>query len=221
MITKYYEKIKKIIKENYLFFLSMILLTILFYIPLPYYVYAPGGLVDVNDRFQVSNSYSTDGSFHLAYVSEYEATLPIYLFAKTQKEWTISKKSDVVASNETAKENDLRNHLLLKESNMNALMSAFSKAGKKVQIKSQKLMVSYVDETAKTKLKIGDQILKINNQTVKTKKELIDYIEKKKENDFIQITVLRNGKEKNVSATLLKIENKILLPIMNLKVLHL
>lgn len=205
MITKYYEKLVQFIKENIGFLLTLIFLVGFFCFPLPYYIHAPGGLVDVKDRFQVSNSYSTEGSFHLAYVSEYEATIPLYLFAMTKKEWTIEKKEEVVAPNETMEENDLRNHLLLKESNQNALMSAFLAAKKKVTVQSQKLMVSYVDTKAKTKLKVGDQIVKVNNQEVFSKQELLNDIKNKKDGDLIQITVLRNGREKIVPTTLLKI----------------
>lgn len=209
MITKYYEKLIKFIKENIGFFFTLVFLVFFFCFPLPYYIHAPGGLVDVKNRFQVSNPYSTEGSFHLAYVSEYEATIPLYLFAKTKKEWTIEKKEEVVAPNETMAENDLRNHLLLKESNQNALLSAFLLAKKKVAITSQKLMVSYVDEKAKTKLKVGDQILKFNHQEVSNKQELLNQVKKKKENDLVVITILRNGKEKNVPTTLFKIGKEV------------
>lgn len=209
MITKLYERIKKIIKENYLFFLTLFILTILFYIPLPYYIYAPGGLVDVEDRFQVQNAYHSEGSFHLTYVSEYTATIPLYTIALLKKDWDITKKSEVVASNETVEENDLRSHLLLEETNGNAIINAYSLASKKVVIKEQKLLVSYVDPEAKTDLKIGDQILKVEDKTVNTKYDVKEYLEKFKKDDTIHFTILRNNQTKEATATLVEISNNL------------
>lgn len=206
MITKLYEQIKKIIKENFSFLLSFLILLTIFYIPLPYYIHAPGGLVDVSERFQVQDSYSSTGTFHLAYVSEYHASIPMYLFAKIKKDWEITKKEEVVASNETAEENDLRSHLLLEESNGNAILNAYRLADKFVSIKEQKLMVTYIDKEANTDLKIGDQVLKIDQQKVHTKEEVASLIGKKKKGEKLEITVLRDKSEVQVPATILEVE---------------
>ena len=85
MINKLYEKIKSIIKENYKFFVVLIVLGVVLNIKLPYYIYAPGGLIDVSKRISIEDSYDVSGSFNLAYVLEYRATIPSIIYAYFNK----------------------------------------------------------------------------------------------------------------------------------------
>ena len=68
MFNKLYETIKKYIKENYKFLLTLGVLFFFFFFELPYVVYRPGGTIDLKDRIQVENGYKEEGSFSLSYV---------------------------------------------------------------------------------------------------------------------------------------------------------
>ena len=75
MIKKIFKIIKNDIKNNTWFYISFILITLLFLIKLDYNVYSPGELIDLTDRIIVDNSYNYKGSFNLTYVSSRPGTL--------------------------------------------------------------------------------------------------------------------------------------------------
>ena len=81
MLNKIYDKLKKIIKENYKDALIMAVIIIVMLFPLPYYIYIGGGTININDRVIIDNSYKSRGTFNLAYVSELRATPPTYLLS--------------------------------------------------------------------------------------------------------------------------------------------
>ncbi len=214
MITKVYEKVKQFIKENKIFVLVMFFITVSSYIPLPYYIYAPGGLVDVSDRFSIDDGHPSKGSFHMAYVSEYSATLPIYLLALVKDDWDITKKGEVVASNETEEESMIRNKYLLEEANQDAVVNAFRYANKTYEITEEKLYITYIDEKADTQLKINDQILKVDGRKVNSKKSLQNYLKTKEAGSIATFEVLRNEKKEIVTGKMLQMNGNTKIGIM-------
>lgn len=214
MITKVYEKVKQFIKENKIFFLVMFLITVISYVPLPYYIYAPGGLVDVSERFSIEDSHSSKGSFHMAYVSEYSATVPIYLLALLKDDWDITKKGEVVASNETEEESMIRNKYLLEEANQDAVVNAFTYANKSYEITEEKLYITYIDEKADTQLKINDQILKVDGKKVDSKENLQTYLQAKEAGSVAVFEVLRNEKKETVTGKMFRVDGTIKIGIM-------
>lgn len=214
MIIKLYEEIKKIIRENIRFLSIVFTIFLICYIPLPYYIYAPGGLVDVGLRFEVSGKSPSKNKFFMAYVSEYKATIPTYLMSKVNKDWELIKKEEIVAQNETVSESDLRSKLMLEEANVDAIITAFKTAGKKVEIKKEDLIISYVDSESKTDLRINDTIISVNDKKFKNKKELQDYLYSLQPNETIKLKVKRNGKEVLAHATTRKIDGKTKIGIM-------
>ena len=70
----------KYIKNNYKFIISMVLILILFTIKFPYYIDAPGGISDVSEKIKI-DGYESSGSFNLAYVREYRASIPTLIIS--------------------------------------------------------------------------------------------------------------------------------------------
>jgi len=60
LITKVYNYLK----ENIKFFIFLIILFIVLTFKFPYYIDTPGGLLDVNDRVYIEDSYENEGSFN-------------------------------------------------------------------------------------------------------------------------------------------------------------
>ncbi len=214
MITKVYDKIKQILKENWRFFCLLIITIAIFTYEFPYYIDAPGGLMNVSDKIKIENSYESEGSLNLAYVSELKATIPTLLIAWLNPNWDIMKEEDILYDNETIKELTLRDRLLLQEALSNATIVGYEKAGKKIEKISEKVYVSYKTEEAITTLKVGDQILKIENETIRNKEHLSEVISNLKENDKISITVLYEGKEEQRTATIQKIEDRMMIGVV-------
>ncbi len=195
MIKKVYEEIKKTIKKDYKMFIAFVVIFVLCVIELPFYIEAPGGVIKVDDRIKINDSYKSSGSFNLAYVSEIKATIPTLLYSLVNKDWDVLKKEDVIYDNETMSEASYRDKLLLEEAKNNAIVVAYTKAGKKIEISNEHLFIIYVDEDSDTDLKIGDEILEVDNIKIISKKQLDDIMITKNVNDKAVIKVKRNDKE--------------------------
>ena len=85
MINKYYEKLKNYIKENKMFLLSILIIIIVFTFPMPYVIEAPGGVITIDERINIPDSYETKGSFGMAYVSMIKGTIPSMLISLFNK----------------------------------------------------------------------------------------------------------------------------------------
>lgn len=214
MFTKVYEKVKDILRENYKQFIFLILFTFVFTIKLPYYINAPGGLMDVTDRVVIEDGYNGKGSLNMAYVTEIKATIPTLIVSLFNKNWDVLKEEELTYENETIEDTYYRDHLLLEESVNNAIIVGFTKAGKKVEITSSKLLVTYVDEDALTDLELGDEIITIDDVEITSTNDINNIITTKKENDEIALKVIRNNKELKTKATLREEDGRLVIGIL-------
>lgn len=186
---------KKILKENLLPSLILIFIIVLFNIKLPYYISAPGGIIDVSNRIEYKDKKDYSGSLNMLYVTEYVAILPLYLMSYIIPNWDLeSIEASQVSSNETVEEIDLRNKIMLNNSINNAKYVAYKAANKSITEKSSKhyVIATIVD----TNLKIGDEILTVNNIKINNLNELKEIINNSKIGDKLKIKVIRNKKEK-------------------------
>lgn len=206
MSTKLYDKIRKFFKENWLFLFGFLFFFFLFQIKFPYYIKAPGGLAPASERLHIEGANPSSGSYNLAYVSEYEATIPTLLIALLNPNWDIVKKEEEILSNETMEDNERRSHLLLEEANQNAILYAYQKAGREFTILSSELYILYIAENIDTTLKVGDKIESINGIKVNTKKELEEVIHTLNIGDELSFTVIRNGSKTSARATIILVE---------------
>ena len=200
MFTKLYEKIKEIIKENYLFISFYFVLVAVCLYPLPFYIYNGGGTIDVTDRVEIEDGYASRGSYNLCYVSELQATLPGYLLAKVLPDWDLVPMEDL-SLNEEETEEDLmtRDRIYLNDANMNAIYLAYQKAGKDFKVTDVKNYVIYLDTYSKTDLKIGDDIQKVDGKAVTGLSDLQAVVQEKKVGDVLTFEVIRD--EKSVTCT--------------------
>ena len=212
------EKLKKYIKDNYFYFIIIFLIFILFFIKFPYYIDAPGGIINVNDRIKINEKYDESGSFNLAYVSEYDANLFTLIMAWINNDWEIIKKEDVLLDNETTNEYNTRDKLLMEESISNAINVAYTKANSKINILDKKVKVAYIFKESNTDLKVGDQIIEVNNKKIDSKEEIVKIISKYKLGDEITLKVKNNNKKYNRKAKLIEYEGEIIIGVMIVQV---
>lgn len=211
MFNKLYDKSKKIIKENYKFLLLLIVLFFIFTFQLPFYIEAPGGILDVSTRVEVENANEVNGSFNLAYVSEFKATIPTLIVALFNNDWDILNKEEVI-SNETEEEIEYRNHLLLEEANDNAIIVGFNKANEYSKVTNRKVNIIYIHENSNTDLKIGDEVLEVNGNIIERKEHLLALIEQI--DGKIEFKVINDGKEYYRYASKTNIDNKKIIGIV-------
>lgn len=202
---KIYEKIKNNIKENYKILFLYIFVFCFLTIKLPYYIEAPGGLINADERILTNDNYNLSGSLNMAYVTEIHATIPTFLWSKVRKDWNTKKEKDITAKNENIKDVEYRNKKMLKESNKIAELVAYKYSDIEYEIEKEKIFITYIDEKAKTNLKIRDQIIKVDDTTIKNKNYLFSYIASKNIGDKVTFTTKDNTIKK---ATLIDIKGE-------------
>ena len=192
---------KRLIKENYKFLLVAVFLILIFCVKLPYYVMAPGGMINITDRVEMDNYKKVNGSINMLYVSEYEATPLLYLYGLVSG-YDINRNDDRKISNESIKEVEKRNKIMRDNSLDIALMVAYSRAGKNINVKDKKNVV--IATTEDNNLKVGDIILKVDGNLVEDVKEIREIINSKQEDDYVDFTILRDDKEIRVRSKIYK-----------------
>lgn len=189
------KKITNFFKSNIVFFITLIVVYLVFNIKLPYYIDGPGGLININDRYQIENEYKSNGSINMTYVSEYRANIASFIIAKLNKNLDLYKKNEIIPSNESEKDSDIRGQIMLKEASDNAIIVAYQKANKECIIKNQKIIVTYIDSDANTDLKIGDEIISIDDIKVNSVEEAKNIISNHDINKKINFVIKNNNKE--------------------------
>lgn len=184
----------KYIKENILFFITLIVIIFLLNIKIPYSVYSPGGIINVDERLSGS-VFKTSGEINLTYVTFSEGRLPNILLALILPEWDIVKNSDVTYDNETLEELNLKDRIQLYSSISNATYLAYKKSGKKVEITGDSSYIISLADYAETDLKIGDKILSVDDKTIHNFNDILNIIENHEINDTLKIKISRNESE--------------------------
>ena len=200
------DKLKKVIKNNYKFLLFIIIMTIIINIPLPYYIMAPGGIIDITDRIDIEDKNETKGTLNLLYVTEYEANVGTMIMSYFLKNWDTEKISEVQISDESMEEIAIRNKVMLNNSMQNAILVAYKKAGKDVKIKGVENTVIALTEDNE-KVKIGDKILTANGITIDNLNTLKKIINATDVGKTILLEVERNGKKETLEVKVKEKDN--------------
>ena len=213
-MKKIYTSLKEFIKGEYKFLIFLILLYIILNYPLNYYIVTGGGTSDVSSRIKVEEGYSEKGSFNISYVTELQGTVLTYLFSYIIPTWE-REDANLYKYNDKESIDDIefRSNLDLKTSNGNATYWAYTKAGKEVKEKSSKLHIITVFEGYKTPLKVGDEVLSINNHNYNTVNEYREYIQTLNENEEAVIKIKRNNKEKEIKSKIYKYKDRLILGV--------
>ena len=185
------DKIKNFFKENIKYILALIIFIIIMNFPLPYYIMAPGGIIDISDRIEVENKQEMEGTLNLLYVSEYEANVATMLMSFLFKNWDAERVEESQVSNESMEEIFLRNKVMLDNSIQNAIFVAYNSANKNIDIKGRENYA--IATTLANGIKVGDKIISANGidiENVDMLKEIIN-----KSSDYITLKVLRGDEE--------------------------
>ncbi len=214
MIEEKHKKIKQVPKklkeffknpkEVISFFLPIIIAAILL-IPLPYYVKLGGGIIKLENKIDIKEE-GKNGHFGALYVRESKAVVLTYLLSYIVPSYDREKQEEITINDEDKKNYDYREKLYFTSSIDAATKTAFEKAGKEVKISSSKFLIIYIDKDSKTELKVGDEIVKVNDKNISTYDDIVKYI--KESGDTIPITVKRNNKEIITNNKLIKINGE-------------
>ena len=213
MINKIFKYIKNDIKNNYKFYIVMLIITLMLVIRLDYVIYSPGGLIDLTDRIEVDNSYESKGSFNLTYVTSRRGTIFNILISYLIPTWDIESIDDLRIENEDYETINTRDKIYLKETSYDAIIAAFNEANINYEIKSIDVYVTYIFEEANTNIKVGDIIKKVNDKDIINFEDLKSTISNYKPNDKVIVKVLRDNKEVECYAYLFLKDNDLMMGI--------
>lgn len=213
MFNKVYDKVKIFFKKNIIEIVIFIFTVLISVYPLPYYIDMPGGLLNTKNRVNIENSTISKGSFNLAYVSQMQATPVLYLLALINNNWDIVKESDMTLEGQTIEELYTYERLLLNQVSSNAKVIAYQKANKQVEISNEELIVAYVLNSAKTNLKVGDIITRIDDTNVSNLNDLKEVLSTKKKNKIISFEVIENNNKIIKTATLQEDKGQVVIGI--------
>lgn len=182
----------------------MLLIVIVFNVKLPYYVDAPGGVIDISDRIEYEDKSFYDGSLNMLYVTEYVATIPTYIMSYILKDWDLESIEDSKLADESTEDIDIRNKIMLDNSINNAMYVAYETAGKEIIVSSKRHLV--IGSVTDTNLMIGDEIRKVNGKQILSLNDIKDLIAVSNIGDSLVFEVIRDGKEKVVKESIKDID---------------
>lgn len=202
------------IKEEWIFLITVISISIICCWPVDYYIIIGGGISDVVERIEVEDGYSSKGSFNLSYVSELKGTTVSYLLSYIIPSWE-RLGIDYYQYDELDDFDviDFRGDLELKNANSLAIKTAYELAEKDIKVLSNNIYVIAKFEEYESDLKVKDQILKIEGKSFDSISEYKEFIQTFDVDDEIVVTVLRDNKEVDVKSKIYDFEGRKILGI--------
>ena len=208
MLKKFYEKVKEFIKTEYKFILFLIVFVVICTWPVNYYIVIGGGISDIYDRVVVENGDSSNGSFNLSYVSELKGTTLSYLLSYVMPHWKrVSMDDYKYTTDEDYQDIEFRSELDLLSSNSNAIYYAYQLADKPCEVVKTDVYVIVKFPEYDNPLEVGDKLLKVNGVLCANLVEFQEAIQKV-EGNSVHVTVLRDGKEMELTSKLYEEENR-------------
>ena len=208
MHKKFYEKVKEFIKTEYKFILFLIVFVVICTWPVNYYIVIGGGISDISDRVVVENGDSSNGSFNLSYVSELKGTTLSYLLSYVMPHWKrVSMDDYKYTTDEDYQDIEFRSELDLLSSNSNAIYYAYQLADKPCEVVKTDVYVIVKFPEYDNPLEVGDKLLKVNGVLCANLVEFQEAIQKV-EGNSVRVTVLRDGKEMELTSKLYEEENR-------------
>ncbi len=203
MLNKVYLRLKKIMKDYYKTIIFLVICYFVFTFPLPYYIYAGGGTINIDDRVVIDGDKDkSKGSLNFAYVKELEGNVASFILGNIIPGYDIEKQEDVeLNEDETSEDIMFRNKIYLENANQTAIMLAYKKAGKEVRIKNEHFYIIYVEDKEEDGLRVGDELLKVNGKEIENVEDYTNEIQNHEVGEKIKVTVKRDDKEKDVMAT--------------------
>ena len=202
-MEKFFKEIKDYIKEEWKFFIVLLLIYFILQINVNYYIVTGGGISDVSSRIKVEEKYQGKGSFNISYVTELQGTIFSYLLSYVIPTWE-RESADLYkySTKESIEDIEFRSDLDLKVASNTAIYWAYHLTNNEVMETSSKLYVITSYEDYPNPLKVGDEILSVDDKEWKTVKEYRDYFQTKKEGETVSIKIIRDNKEQVLEATL-------------------
>ena len=189
--------------------ISLILLLMVFFFPLPYYLEMPGGAYDIRSVVTVNHKEDKEkGSYNFVAVSLSKATPIQVLYA-----W-LTPFTEITSAKETtggvSDADYMRiNQFYMETSQNGAIYKALSLAHKKASFNYMGVYVLQVSKnsTFKGVLNIADTVTGVNDKTFHSSKELIKYVSGLKLGSKVSVQYTSENKKKTAKGKVIKLSN--------------
>jgi Lon-like protease len=201
MTIKWYKKKK----NQWLLFITAVVLLITLTLPLPYEMYLPGGVSPIEDMLEIEGGYDNQGEFYSSYVTVITKPSPlVYAFSKTFQH---AEAVPLTENEKSLSVDELRTvSAVSKKSSIDAsLVAAYEAAGLPITAHPVGVMVTYryVGNPIFDKIRVGDVLIGVNGHTIKTSEELVHYLGQVNScSDTVTLRLMRDGKEKTIETTM-------------------
>jgi len=209
MFNKIYVKFKNYIKANYKFLLFLTFLIFLFYYEFPYIIYKSGGTINLEDRVIVDKKFTQEGKLSMSYVTAMKGIAPFILLSYVMPDWDLVPLEDITTEESYNEVLELGKEYL-NEGIDNAIIAAFNESDYNVRIKKSINKVVYLSDKANTDIRIGDEVVAINNVLVDGIEKIKEYVNTLHDNDIVEIEVINDGISYIRKATLYKDDDNVL-----------
>lgn len=176
--------------------ISLILLLIAYFIPIPYYISKPGMARELEPIVDVEGGNSAEGRFMLTTIQMGKANVFTYALANMLSYWSIYEEDEIKGKDETDDEYEMRQMYLMEGSKEKAIISAFKAAGEEYETIYNGIYIYKVVEgmPAAGVLQPGDRITKVDQKKIESTSEFTAYILNQKEGTEIELELVRNDK---------------------------
>lgn len=189
---------------------AFVLLLFLLLIPLPYYLYMPGGAKDVSNYVNVDNGNEAEGQFMLTYIHLPKANASLMAYAFFSDRVKIIPKKQLQNRGENESDRDFRDEMNIRSSFSNAAMVALKYAGIPYEIKEYHSYIVLVSENltvmGEGEVLVGDELLLVDGKEITELDKLKEYINEEKR-EMVSLTLKRNDELIDVALKVFEVEN--------------
>ena len=199
-------------KEDWKFYVILISITLICFIPVDYYIVVGGGINDVSSRIEVLDASESKGSYNLSYVRQLKGNFLTFGLSYIIPGWDrIETENYKYDESESVDDIEFRSDLDLENANSLAIMNAYKYAGKDVSIKKGYFYVIFETDEYDTEFKIRDQIVSINGVKLKEVDDFRNSLKSCEVGSKVDVEIIRDKKEMKVSSPVYELAgNKIL-----------
>lgn len=199
-------------KEDWKFYVILISITLICFIPVDYYIVTGGGINDVSTRIEVENATKSKGSYNLSYVRQLKGNLLTFALSYIIPSWDRVETGDYkYDESESVDDIEFRSEIDLKNANSLAIINAYKEASKDVNIKAGYFYVIFVTDDYDTEFKIRDRIVSINGVKLNEVEDFRNSLKECKVGSKVEVEIIRDDKEMVVSSPVYELnDNKIL-----------
>ncbi|MEK8132007.1 SepM family pheromone-processing serine protease [Paenibacillus filicis] len=171
-------------------FAAILLVFVVYFVPLPYYIFKPGTAEVLAPMVQVKEQAGEDkGQFMLTTVQLTEVNIAAYLMSFVTPYQELRLKKDLLKNNETRQEYSQRQEIVMHTSQADAIQAAYNKLKIPYHIRKDGVVVQQVfpEFPANEVLQAGDYIVELEGKPIQTYDDMRAALQDKKAGESAKV----------------------------------